>query len=140
MPISLDSKNRLLSAGEAVFSYDNFKKGVPFIGSQNYSVNRIETARYVTGTVYSVETDENSGISYVYYYIDNPDNLSVLMLRSNINYTVEKLNDGTVKYGVLDVNTAQDTVKGYKNFGHDADAVVIRYSYWVPSYSFIVKR
>ena len=86
------------------------------------------------------KTDEKSGISYVYYYIDNPGNLSVLMLRSNINYTVEKLNDGTIKYGVLDIGTAQDTVKGYKNFGHDADAVVIRYSYWVPSYSFIVKR
>ena len=140
VPISLDSKNRLLSAGTAVFNYDNFKKGVPFIGSQNYSVNRIANARYVTGTVYSVETDEKSGISYVYYYIDNPGNLSVLMLRSNINYTVEKLNDGTIKYGVLDIGTAQDTVKGYKNFGHDADAVVIRYSYWVPSYSFIVKR
>ncbi|UKI35890.1 MAG: hypothetical protein L6V93_17845 [Clostridiales bacterium] len=27
VPISLDSKNRLLSAGTAVFSYDNFKKG-----------------------------------------------------------------------------------------------------------------
>lgn len=140
VPISLDSKNRLLSVGTAIFSYDNFKKGVPFVGSQNYGINRIATARYVTGTVYSVETDEKSGISYVYYYIGNPADLNVLMLRSGINYTVEKQNDGSIKYGVLDINTAQDTIKGYKNFGNDADAVVIRYSYWVPSYSFIVKR
>ena len=140
VPISLDSKNRLLSAGTAVFDYDNFKKGTAFSGSENYNINRIATARYVTGTVYSVETDEKSGISYIYYYINSPGDLSVLMLRDNINYTVEKLNDGTIKADVLDTAAAADTIKGFKNFGNDADAVVIRYSYWVPSYSFIVKR
>ena len=138
--ISLDSKDRLIGIDTPVFTYSSLRDGVQYTGSENYTVNRLANSRYVTGTVHSIEYDEDSGYYYLYYFINDPSDLSILMMRNDINYFVEKDRLDNVTATVLNGAEAINKVKCYELFTNDADLVTIRYTYWVPSYSFIIRR
>ena len=138
--ISIDPRDRIIGISTPVFSYTSLTDGVMYSGTENYNVNRIVESRYVTGTVHSIEYDEQNGRYFLYYFITDPSDLSILLLRDNINVFVEKHRNDKVDAKVINGSDAISTVKGYDLFKEDADLVVIRYTYWVPSYSYIVRR
>ena len=77
---------------------------------------------------------------FIRYFINDPSVLSVLMFRDDINMLAGITGKGKLEYSVMTKGMALTDLKGYKNFGTDADLAIIRYSYWVPSYSFFMQR
>lgn len=137
---AVDARNRIIAVSEPLFSYGKLKSGQLFAGTENYPVSTNAAARYVTGTVYDVETDSENGMVFIRYFINDPSVLSVLMFRDDINMLAGITGKGKLEYSVMTKGMALTDLKGYKNFGTDADLAIIRYSYWVPSYSFFMQR
>ena len=57
-----------------------------------------------------------------------------------INTYMQANENNKVDAKVINGSDAINTVKGYDMFAEEADLVVIRYTYWVPSYSYIIRR
>ena len=151
--VTLDARNRITQIGSVVnwrntdvpiFHAADAAKGTRYNGSQSIGTAVNAKSRYVTGTVYNVEYDADTGRYVVSYFTDDPNTLSYSMLPENTygNYTYMYSlgRDSAVDCKLLEPSDAPSKLKCYRQFGDDADVIIVRYTYFSSSYSYIYQR
>lgn len=151
--VTLDARNRITQIGSVVnwrntdvpiFHAADAVKGTRYNGSQSIGTAVNAKSRYVTGTVYDVEYDADTGRYVVSYFTDDPNTLSYSMLPENTygNYTYMYSlgRDSAVDCKLLEPSDAPSKLKCYRQFGDDADVIIVRYTYFSSSYSYIYQR
>lgn len=151
--VTLDARNRITQIGSVVnwrntdvpiFRAADAPKGTSYTGTQSIGPTVNAKSRYVTGTVYDVEYDADAGRYVVSYFTDDPNTLSYSMLPENTygNYTYlySLGRNSSVDCKLLEPSDAPSKLKCYRQFGNDADVIIVRYTYFSSSYSYVYQR